>query len=117
MGAVWPSFFLTVVSTTVWWNFTVVLWVFILATEAVVLRHWFIVFILTLWAAPVQHLCLFGVLITVQDPLLDASEVHELVALSATPDGLSMLHYLRADYAVLVVSRRLLFLDVCFGFG
>lgn len=106
------------VPATVSWDLSVILWVLELPTEAIVLGHWLRVFVLALRATPVQILVLFAVLVAVQDPPLDAFEMHELAALGAVPDGFSVLHEFGADNAVLIIlSGGLLSLDITSWLG
>jgi len=79
-----------------------VLGIAVLSAEAVVLRQLLAVLENTLGTRPAVPHPLFAVLVEVENPFLDAGEMHELVALLAVPDRLDCLDSFGADHAQLL---------------
>jgi len=83
-----------------------VLGIAILTAETVILWQLLAVFENALWARPAVPHPLFVVFVEVENPFLDAGEMHELVALFAVPDGIGCLDSFRANHAQLFRFAR-----------
>lgn len=116
VGTVEASLPLAVAAARVGRDAAFIFGIFELPAEAEVLGQGLSILVLALRAGPVVPLLLLIILVEIEDPLLDAGQMHELVAAPAVPDSLPHLDVLRTDHTELLGLAGLL-LDVAPLFG
>ena len=101
--AVEASFPLTVIAAGMSCDSRFIFGIAILAAEAVVLWQLLAVFEYALRTCPAVSHALFVVFIEIENPLLDACEMHELVALFAAPNCICCFDSFGANHAELLL--------------
>ena len=88
----------TNLTTRMWLNLSFILWILELATITVILGHNLIILELTLRTAPSkQDLVLILIPVDIQDPCLDAVQMHGNVAAVTCPNVVSLFYIFRAN--------------------